>query len=331
MARLAVSDRIVTVFGGSGFLGRHVVGALAERGWRIRVAVRRPELAAYLRVLGAVGQINEVQANLRHMGSIRAALEGADAAVNLVGILAERGRQRFHEVHVAGARRVAEAAAAAGATALVHVSALGADAEAPSAYARSKAAGEKAVQAAFPDAVIARPSLLFGPQDQLFNRFAAMARLSPVVPLVCGATRFQPVFCDDVAKAVALALEGRAAPGTVYELGGPEIRTMEEIVRYALSVAGRRRLVVPVPTLMARLIGGIAQLLPKPPLTADQVAQLTVDNVVSPPAIAAGRTLDGLRIRPTAIEVVVPSYLYQYRRTGQFDQAVPPEIDAPAP
>ncbi|HVV92048.1 MAG TPA: complex I NDUFA9 subunit family protein [Hyphomicrobiales bacterium] len=329
MARLAVSDRIVTVFGGSGFLGRHVVGALAERGWRIRVAVRRPELASYLRVLGAVGQINEVQANLRHMGSIRAALDGADAAVNLVGIAYERGRQRFAEVHVAGARRVAEAAAAAGATAMVHVSALGAEADAPSAYARSKAAGERAVHAAFPDAVIVRPSLVFGPEDQLFNRFAAMARLSPAMPLVCGASRFQPVFCDDAAKAVALALEGRAAPGTVYEIGGPEIRTMEEIVRYTLAVTGRRRLVVPVPTFLARLVGRIGQLLPTPPLTADQVAQLAVDNLVSSAATGAGRTLDGLGIRATAIEVVVPSYLYQYRRTGQFDPSVPAEIDAP--
>jgi NADH dehydrogenase len=279
--------------------------------------------------LGGVGQINAVQANIRHRGSIRAALDGADAAVNLVGILYERGRQRFSEVHVAGARRVAEAVAESGASALVHVSALGAAPDAPSAYARSKAAGEQAVHTAFHGAVIVRPSLVFGPEDQLFNRFASMARLSPVVPLVCGASRFQPVFCDDLGKAVALALENRAAPGTILELGGPEVRTMEDIVRYTLEVTRRRRLVLPVPTPIARLAGAFGQLLPKPPLTADQVDQLAADNVVSAAAAAAGRTLDGLGIRPTAIEVVVPSYLYQYRRTGQFDQSVPPEIDAP--
>jgi NADH dehydrogenase len=329
MARVAVSDRIVTVFGGSGFIGRHVVGGLAERGWRVRVAVRRPELAGYLRVLGAVGQINAVQANLRHPGSISAALEGADAAVNLVGILYERGRQRFRAVHVDGARRVAEAAAAAGLGHLVHLSAIGADADGPSDYARSKAAGEAAVHRAFPGAVIVRPSLVFGPEDQLFNRFASMARLSPVMPLVCGETRFQPVFCDDVAKAVALALEDRAAPGMVYELGGPETWTMARIVEYVLAITGRRRLVVPVPTPLARLQATFLQLLPKPPLTVDQVNQLTIDNVVSATAMADGRTLDGLGVRPTAIEVAVPPYLYRYRRTGQFDQTIPPEIDAP--
>src|SRR5581483_10426706 len=259
-------NKLVIVFGGSGFVGRHVVRALAKRGYRIRVAVRRPELAGHLQPLGRVGQIHAVQANVRHPGSVEAALRDADAAVNLVGVLFQRGRQRFEAVHTGGAAAVAQAAAAAGLP-LVHVSALGADENSPSLYARSKAAGEKAVLTAKPDATILRPSVMFGPEDTFFNRFAAMARLSPVLPLIGGGlTRFQPVFVGDTALAVAAALDGQTKPGTIYELGGPEIRTFKELMQYMLGVIGRRRLLLPIPFPLATAMAGFTGLLPKPPL-----------------------------------------------------------------
>ncbi|HZS62948.1 MAG TPA: complex I NDUFA9 subunit family protein [Xanthobacteraceae bacterium] len=311
-------NKLVIVFGGSGFVGRHVVRALAKRGYRIRVAVRRPELAGHLQPLGRVGQIHAVQANVRHPGSVEAALRDADAAVNLVGVLFQRGRQRFEAVHTGGAAAVAQAAAAAGLP-LVHVSALGADENSPSLYARSKAAGEKAVLTAKPDATILRPSVMFGPEDTFFNRFAAMARLSPVLPLIGGGlTRFQPVFVGDTALAVAAALDGQTKPGTIYELGGPEIRTFKELMQYMLGVIGRRRLLLPIPFPLATAMAGFTGLLPKPPLTADQVELLKRDNIVSAEALAEGRTLAALGIDPVAMEVVVPSYLWRYRKAGQF-------------
>jgi uncharacterized protein YbjT (DUF2867 family) len=313
-------DRLVTIYGGSGFVGRHVVRALAKGGWRIRVAVRRPDLAYHLQPLGVVGQIHAVQANLRFPDSVARAAEGAEAVVNLVGILYESGRQRFQAVQAEGAGAVARAAAEAGAR-LVHVSAIGADASSRSAYARSKAAGETAVRAAVPQAVILRPSLIFGPEDDFFNRFAAMARFSQFLPLIGGGrTRFQPVFVGDVAAAVAASLEGRARAGVTYELGGPAVKTFRELMELMLHEIGRERLLVPVPFALARLQALVLELLPKPLLTRDQVRLLERDNVVSETAEREGRTLKGLGITPTALETELPAYLWRFRKTGQFSR-----------
>jgi len=311
-------DTLVTVFGGSGFVGRHVVRALAKHHYRIRVAVRRPELAGHLQPLGRVGQIHAVQANLRHPGSVAAAVRDADVVINLVGILFERGRQRFDAVQHAGAEAVAKAAALHGAR-LVHMSALGADADAPSAYARSKAAGEQAVLAAVPGTTIVRPSVIFGPEDDLFNKFAGLARMLPVLPLIGGGkTRFQPVFVGDVAAAVAAAVVGATKAGATYELGGNEVLTLREIFEYVLATIERRRLLIPIPFGLAKLQATFAQLLPKPPLTRDQVDLLRRDGVVSKAAVDEGRTLAGLGIEPTSIQAIVPSYLWRFRPAGQF-------------
>ena len=324
MFRQSDVNKVVTVFGGSGFLGRHVVRALCKRGHRIRVAVRRPDLAGHLQPLGRVGQIHAVQANLRHPASVEAAVRDADAVVNLVGILFERGRQRFVDVHARGAETVARTAAALGAS-LVHISAIGADENSPSLYARTKAMGEKLVLAAVPSAAIMRPSIMFGPEDSFFNRFAAMARISPVLPLIGGgSTRFQPVFAGDVAIAIADAVDGKTKPGTIYELGGPEIRTFRELMEFMLATIGRRRLLLPIPFPLAKLQASVLGLLPKPLLTTDQVELLKRDNIVSEAAIRDGRTLEGLGIDPIAIEAVVPSYLWRYRKSGQYSgHAVP--------
>ncbi len=311
-------DTLVTVYGGSGFLGRHVVRALAKRDYRIRVAVRRPELANYLQPLGRVGQIHAVQANLRHAPSVEAAARDAQVLVNLVGILFERGRQRFDTVHAFGAEQVALAANAHGAR-LVHVSAIGADENSPAHYARSKAAAERLVLAAQPQAVIMRPSILFGPEDDFFNRFAALARMSPALPLIGGGhTRFQPVFVGDVARAIADAVDGKLKAGTIYELGGPEVRTFEQLMQYVLATIERKRLLVPIPFPVAKLQAMVLQYLPTPLLTPDQVELLRVDNVVSEAAKADGRTLQGIGIEPEPIEAIVPSYLWRFRKTGQF-------------
>jgi NADH dehydrogenase len=312
------TETLVTVFGGSGFLGRHVVRALARHGYRIRVAVRRPELALYLQPAGRVGQIHAVQANVRHPASVEAAARDADVVINLVGILYERGRQQFEAVQSFGAEACALAASAYGAR-LIHVSAIGADENSPSLYARSKAMGEKLVLAAMPEATILRPSILFGPDDDFFNKFASMARLSPALPLVGGGhTRFQPVFVGDVAAAILAAVEGRSKPGAIYELGGPEVKTFKELMTYVLATIERRRLLLPLPFALARMQAFFLQFLPKPLITPDQVELLKRDNVVSGQAKREGRTLDGLGIAPTAMEVVVPSYLQRFRKTGQF-------------
>jgi len=315
-------DTLVTVYGGSGFLGRHVVRALAKRHYRIRVAVRRPELAGYLQPLGRVGQIHAVQSNLRNAASVEAAARDAHVLVNLVGILFERGRQRFDAVHTYGAEQVALAANTHGAR-MVHVSAIGADENSSSAYARSKANAEKLVLAAQPTTTVMRPSIVFGPEDDFFNRFAALARISPALPLIGGGlTRFQPVFVGDVAAAIADAVDGKARPGTVYELGGPDVRTFKELMQFVLSTIERRRLMVPLPFFVAKMQAMVLQYLPKPLLTPDQVELLRVDNVVSAAAQAEGRTLQGLNIDPEPIEAIVPSYLWRFRRTGQFRSRV---------
>jgi NADH dehydrogenase len=313
------ADTLITVYGGSGFLGRHVVRALAKRDYRIRVAVRRPELANFLQPLGRVGQIHAVQANIRHAASVEAAAREADVLINLVGILGEGGRQRFDTVHSYGAEQVALAASAHGAR-LVHVSAIGADENSPSVYARSKAVGERLALSAQPQAVIMRPSIMFGPEDDFFNRFAALARMSPVLPLIGGGlTKFQPVFVGDVAKAIADAVDGKLDPGTIYELGGPDVRTFKQLMQFVLATIERKRLLVPVPFFAAKIKAMFLQFAPPPlTLTGDQVELLRTDNVVSDTAKAQGRTLPGIGIEPEPIEAIVPSYLWRFRKAGQF-------------
>ncbi len=314
-------DTLVTVFGGSGFLGRNVVRALAKRDYRIRVAVRRPELAGHLQPLGRVGQIHAVQANLRYPASVEAAMRGSHIAVNLVGILAESGAQTFDAVQGLGAETVARAAKAADA-AMVHVSAIGADENSASRYARAKAAGEKAVLAELPGATIFRPSVVFGPEDQFTNRFAALARISPVLPLIGGGlTSWQPVYVGDVATAIADAVDGKAKPGATYELGGPEVLTMREIIEMILSITDRRRALVPLPFGVAKLQSVFLQFAPGAmKLTPDQVELLRSDNVVSEAAKAAGLTLEGLGIAPDSLEAIAPQYLWRFRPAGQFQR-----------
>jgi len=294
------------------------VRALAKQDYRIRVAVRRPDLAGHLQPLGRVGQIHAVQANVRYPGSVEAAVRDSDVVINLVGVLFERSAQRFAAVHTAGAEAIARAASAHSAR-MVQMSAIGADVNSSSDYARSKAAGEQAVLAAVPGATIFRPSVQFGPEDNFFNLFAALARLSPALPLIGGGTtRFQPVFVGDVARAVAVAVDGKTKLRTIYELGGPEVFTFKELMEFVLATTERTRLLVPLPFAAAKLKALFLQYLPKPLLTPDQVELLRYDNVVSEEAKRDGRTLEGLGIAPTAVATVVPSYLWRFRKTGQF-------------
>lgn len=311
-------DTLVTVFGGSGFIGRHTIRALAKRDFRIRVAVRRPDLAGHLQPLGRVGQIMPVQANVRYPDSVAAAARDADVVINLVGILAESGAQKFNAVQAEGAAAIAQAAAAEGAR-LVHVSAIGADENSESDYARTKAAGEKAAFAAVPSATVFRPSVVFGPEDQFTNRFAALARALPVLPLIGGDTKLQPVFVGDVATAIADAVEGKARSGATYELGGPDELTMRQVQEYVLATIERSRLLVPLPFGLAKLKAMFLQFAPGPlKLTPDQVELLRTDNVVSQAAKDAGLTLQGLNITPTSLEHAGPAWLWRFRRTGQF-------------
>ena len=326
---------LVTVFGGSGFIGRHVVRALAGNGWRVRIACRRPDRALDLQSLGEPDQIDLVQANLRDPQSIAAALEGAEAAVNLVGILIESDDQTFADIQSRGARTVAQAVKKAGITRFVHISAIGARKNSPSAYARSKAEGEAAVHELVPHAVIFRPSIVFGPEDDFFNRFATMARLMPILPLVGASTRFQPVFVDDIAQAAALALGGKATPGAIYELGGPEVNTFRELVQYVCDVTRRRRYLVPLSFEMGKLMASTTQIASKLSLglfpkllsmTTDQVELLRRDNVVSDEAKTRGATFEGLGIAPRPIAAVVPAYLDHNREVGRSSPARP-DID----
>jgi len=316
-------DTLVTVFGGSGFLGRSVVRALCKRDYRVRVAVRRPELAGHLQPLGRVGQIHAVQANVRYPASVEAAMRDSHAAINLVGILAESGAQTFDAVQGRGAGAVATAAATAGAR-MVHVSAIGADENSPSGYARAKAAGEKAVLSATPEASILRPSVVFGPEDQFTNRFAALARMSPVLPLIGGGlTKLQPVYVGDVATAVADAVDGKTKAGATYELGGPEVLTMREIMDIILATIGRRRMLVSLPFGLAKFQALFLQFAPGAlRLTPDQVELLRSDNVVSDAAKAAGLTLEGLGIAADSLEAIAPQYLWRFRAAGQFQRVI---------
>ncbi len=307
---------LVTVFGGSGFLGRHTVRALADAGYRIRVAVRRPNLANYLLPMGQVGQIQIVKANVLKPKDVTAAISGADAVVNLVGVLYARGRQSFENLHVKAAETIATAAKAADAKVLVHLSSMGVSPKSPSAYARSKAAGEWRVREAFPAATILRPSIVFGPEDAFFNRFATLARYLPFLPLVGGGrTRFQPVFAGDVAAAVLKAVADPAlARGRTYELGGPSVYTFRELMEFILKQTARKRALIGVPFWLASLEASWLQFLPNPPLTPDQVRLLKQDNVMSPGALA----LCDLGIQPDSVEAIVPSYLWRFRPKGQY-------------
>jgi uncharacterized protein YbjT (DUF2867 family) len=314
-------ETLVTVFGGSGFLGRHVVRALAKREYRIRVAVRRPELAGYLQPLGRVGQIHPVQANVRHPASVQAAMRDSSIVVNLVGILTPTGEQAFEAVHARASATVAKAAADIGAR-MVHVSAIGADEHSASVYARTKAAGEQATLAAVPSATIMRPAVVFGPEDEFTNRFAALARLSPALPLIGGGhTRMQPVYVGDVATAVANAVDGKTKAGAIYELGGPEVLTMREIMQLICEITDRRRALLTLPFGLAKLQALFLQFAPGAlKLTGDQVELLKTDKVVSDAANAAGLTLAGLGISADSMEAVAPQYLWRFRPMGQFQR-----------
>lgn len=315
--------KLVTIFGGSGFVGRQVVRVLARRGWRVRAAVRRPDLAGSLQPTGVVGQVVAVQANVRreHRWSIERAIEGADAVVNLVGLLSQSGKQTFDDVMADGAHMIADATRAAGLASMVHVSAIGADDDSTSAYGRAKGRGESAVLTTLPASVVLRPSVMFGNDDDFFNRLGWLASVSPVLPLIGGgATRFQPVFVRDVAEAVANAVEGGAKAGTIYELGGPEVKTFRECVEAVLEVTHRRRLLLTLPFGLAKFQAKFLQLLPNPMLTEDQVELLKFDNVVSAAAVAEGRTFAGLGIDPVSIETELPAYMWRFRPRGQFDR-----------
>ena len=316
--RIDEAAKQVVVFGGSGFVGRHVVRALANRGYRVLVAVRRPDLAFHLQPLGNVGQIRAIQANLRYRKSVDQAVAEADVVVNLVAILKQSGHQTFSAVQSFGARRVAEAARAKGAR-LVHVSAIGADLKSASAYARTKAEAEQGVLEAVKHAVILRPSIIFGPEDDFFNRFAALARISPFLPLIGGGkTLFQPVFVGDVAEAIAKAVDGDIAGGRIYELGGPQVVSFKQCMQMVCRQTDRNRLLLPITWFAARALAKLTGWLPGAPITSDQIVLLQSDNIVSAEAIKAKRTFAGMAIKPKSLASVLPSYLMQFRPQGQF-------------
>lgn len=312
--------KLVTIFGGDGFVGTQLVQKLARQGYRIRVAVRRPDLAGHVKPLGTVGQIVPIQANIRNKPSIERAVAGSDIVINLVGIMAEKGRQRFRAVHTMGAKNIAEAAKKAGASTLVHMSALGADTESESAYQRSKAMGEVEVLKAFPKAVIIRPSIIFGQGDGFFNFYGALVRLFPVLPLIGGKSKFQPIFVGDVAEAFACAVNGDVKTGKIYELGGADVETMRQLIQRLLVEAQCNRLLIPVPTGLAKFKAWFIQLLPWKLLTVDQVTLLGYDNVVSPEAIKQKRDLAAFGIKPTSMDAILPTYLWRFRKHGQFDK-----------
>ncbi|MHA7850350.1 complex I NDUFA9 subunit family protein [Roseovarius sp.] len=314
-------SKLVTIYGGSGFVGRYIARRLAKAGWRVRVAVRRPNEAMHVKPYGVVGQVEPVFCNIRDDASVRAVMNGADAVVNCVGTFDRKGRNNFDAVQHQGAARIARIAAEEGVARMVHISAIGADPESASLYAQTKAKGERAILQAMPDAVILRPSVIFGPEDAFFNRFAGMSRFSPVLPVVGAETRFQPVYVDDVAHAAAMAVEGKASPG-IYELGGPDVNTFRALMEEMLGVIRRRRLIVNIPFRMAAIMAGAMEVgetlslgLVPPQITRDQVRSLRVDNVVSEGA----RGFADLGIKPTATEAVLPDYLWRFRPGGQYD------------
>ncbi|MBV7379690.1 complex I NDUFA9 subunit family protein [Maritimibacter dapengensis] len=313
-------SKLVTIYGGSGFVGRYIARRMAKAGWRVRIAVRRPNEALFVKPYGTVGQVAPILCNIRDDASVASAMKGADAVVNCVGTFDKGGKNNFDAVQHVGAERVARLAKAEGVSNLVHISAVGADADGPSLYAKSKAQGEAAILAHFPDAVILRPSVMFGPGDGFFNRFAGMTRFGPVLPIVGADTRFQPVYVDDVAHAAEMGAKGEAAPG-IYELGGPDVSTFREWMEEMLDVVQRRRLIVNIPFWIARIMGwgfdvanAITGRLFAMPISQDQVAQLGVDNVVSDDA----KSFADLGITPTATEIILPEYLWRFRKDGQY-------------
>lgn len=318
--------KLVTIFGGSGFIGTQVNQNLARLGYAVRVAVRRPDLAGHVRMFGFPGQVQPVQANLRYPDSVASAVRGADIVINLVGILNERGGQRFRTVHVEGAKAVADLAKAAGVTTLVHVSALGASESSPSAYQRAKARGEAEIIKSFATATILRPSLVFGPDDDFFNRFGTLARMLPIMPLIGANTRLQPVYVGDVAAAIVMAAEGKVASGKIYELGGPEVVTMRDVIKRVLEETRRKRPVLPLPLAVAKPLAAVAGLLPRPLLTPDQVVQLGIDNVVSDTANTDNRTPAAFGIVPTTLDAILPTYLWRFRKNGEFERHASPLI-----
>ena len=313
-------SNLVTIFGGSGFVGRYIARRMAKEGWRVRVAVRRPNDALFVRPYGVVGQVEPVFCNIRDDESVRAVTKGADVVVNCVGVLAEDGKNTFDAVQAEGAGRVARIAAEESVQRMVQISAIGADADSDSEYAQSKAEGEEAVLAAFPTAMILRPSIVFGPEDEFFNRFASMTRFGPVLPVVGADTKFQPVYVDDVAQAAVKGILGQAEPG-IYELGGPDVRTFRELMTEMLSVIHRKRLVLNIPFFAAGIMAKLMELgqslslgIVPAQITTDQVANLRNDNVVSEGA----KTLADLGIEPTTTASVLPSYLWRFRPSGQY-------------
>ncbi|MCU0904787.1 MAG: complex I NDUFA9 subunit family protein [Tabrizicola sp.] len=314
-------SKLVTILGGSGFVGRYVARAMAKEGWRVRVACRRPNEALFVKPYGVPGQVEPVACNIRDDASVRAVIRGADAVVNCVGILNSLGKNSFDAVQASGAGRIARIAAAEGVSTFVHVSAIGADTASDSDYARTKGLGEAAVLEAFPTAVILRPSIIFGTEDQFFNRFAGMTRMGPILPVVGAETKFQPVHVDDVAAAAVKGVLGKATPG-IYELGGPEVDTFRGLMRRMLKVIRRRRAIVNVPFLVAKVMGFTFDMLQAVTLglienkmiTRDQVRNLARDNVVSPDA----KGFADLGIAPTSMEAVLPEYLWRYRPSGQY-------------
>lgn len=313
-------SKLVTIFGGSGFVGRYIARRMAKDGWRVRVAVRRPNEAIFVKPYGVVGQVEPIFCNIRDDSSVRAAMQGADAVVNCVGILAESGKNTFDAVQSEGAERIARLAAENGISTLVQISAIGADANGTSDYQRTKAKGEAAVLEHMPDAVILRPSIVFGPEDQFFNRFADMTRFGPVLPVVGAQTKFQPVYVDDVAKAACMAVTGKAEAG-IYELGGPDVNTFRELMQHMLTVIRRRRLIVNIPFFVAYIMGAAFDLAHKisfglipAAITRDQVKNLRHDNVAS----AGAKGFSDLGIKPVALEAVLPDYLWRFRPSGQY-------------
>ena len=315
--------KLVTIFGGAGFVGTQLVQLLARQGHRIRIATRRPDLAGHTRTQGVVGQILPIQANVRNLASVQRAVAGADIVINLVAVGFERGAQSFAAVNRQGAANVAAAARDAGASTLVHMSALGVDIATNSRYAQAKLAGEAAVFAAFPQAVIVRPSILFGRDDGFFNLMGSLARLLPVMPLISGGTKFQPAYVGDVAEALAMAANGQVKTGRIYELGGPDIETHKVLLERILREAGRARPLLPLSPGIAKLMALPFAILPfRPLLTADQVDLLGHDNVVSADAIRDKRSFAAFGITPTAMDTILPSYMWRFRKHGQFDRAM---------
>lgn len=314
-------SKLVTIYGGSGFVGRYIARRMAKAGWRVRVAVRRPNEALFVKPYGTVGQVEPVLCNIRDDASVASVMQGADVVVNCVGTFDARGKNNFEAVQVEGAERVARLAAENGVSGMVHISAIGADKDAASEYSQTKALGEEAVLEHMPGAVILRPSVIFGPEDQFFNRFASMSRLGPILPTIGGETKFQPVYVDDVAAAAEKAITGQAQAG-VYELGGPEVSTFRELMEQMLQVIQRRRLILNIPFFVAKIMAGLLDfvqmitlgLVKNPAATSDQVKSLRVDNVVG----ANARTLADLGIEATSLEAVLPDYLWRFRPSGQY-------------